>query len=263
MRVKPGSHVSLKDFDPGDTASFRSPADVDDTLGKLQKELNKLQYLFFADARYALLIVLQGMDTAGKDGTIRHVLSSVSPLGVQVTAFKTPTEREREHDFLWRVHQVVPRFGHIGIFNRSHYEDVLVVRVHEMVPRKVWKARYEQINDFEKMLARNRVVILKFFLHISKDEQKRRLEERLHDPTRYWKFALSDVEERKFWADYRKAYEDALDKCSTKWAPWHIVPADNKWYRNLVVAETIVDTLRGLDLKFPEPSIDLSKIVIE
>jgi PPK2 family polyphosphate:nucleotide phosphotransferase len=263
MRVKPGSHVSLKDLDPGDTGAYKSADDVKDPLRKLQKQLNRLQYLLHADGRYALLVVLQGMDTSGKDGTIRKVMASVSPLGVQVTAFKAPSERELAHDFLWRVHQVVPGRGTIGIFNRSHYEDVLIARVHELVPAKVWKARYKQINDFEKTLTENRTVILKFFLHISKDEQKRRLEARLKDPARYWKFAISDVEERKCWADYRKAYEDALSTCSTKWAPWHIVPADNKWYRNLVVAQTIVETLRGLALRFPEPSIDLSKIVIE
>jgi PPK2 family polyphosphate:nucleotide phosphotransferase len=203
------------------------------------------------------------MDTSGKDGTIRSVMSGVSPLGVEVTAFKKPSEEESAHDFLWRVHNRVPRHGYIGIFNRSHYEDVLVARVHELVPRKVWKSRFDQINDFEKMLVRNRVIVLKFFLHISKDEQKQRLETRVKDPTRFWKFSMKDIEERRYWGAYRKAYEDVLTKCSTRWAPWHIVPADNKWYRNLVVAETIVQTLRELDMQYPDPVVDVAKIVIK
>jgi PPK2 family polyphosphate:nucleotide phosphotransferase len=190
-------------------------------------------------------------------------MSGVSPLGVDVSAFKAPSEEELAHDFLWRIHKQVPRHGFIGLFNRSHYEDVLVVRVHELVPRKVWKARYDQINQFERMLARNRVVILKFFLHISKAEQKKRLEARLTDPTRYWKLSEKDVEERRSWSAYRKAYQDVLEKCSTRWAPWHIVPADRKWYRNLVIAESVVQTLRDLNMKYPEPTVDISKMVIE
>jgi PPK2 family polyphosphate:nucleotide phosphotransferase len=210
-----------------------------------------------------VLIILQGMDTAGKDGTIRHVMSGLTPQGVRVTSFKAPTEEELAHDFLWRVHQAVPRHGDLGIFNRSHYEDVLVVRVHELVPRHVWKGRYEQINEFEKMLTENRTIILKFFLHISKQEQKDRLEARLKDPDRNWKLTLKDVQERQYWSDYCEAYEEALTRCSTEWAPWHIIPANHKWYRNLLVAEIIVKTLRDLDIKFPPPSKDLSKIVIE
>jgi PPK2 family polyphosphate:nucleotide phosphotransferase len=263
MLVKPGTKVSLKDIDPADTGPFKSAEEVEEPLRKQQAELNRLQYLLGAEAKHALLIVLQGMDTSGKDGTIRHVMSDVSPLGVQVAGFKAPTEEELAHDFLWRIHQRVPQHGFIGIFNRSHYEDVLVVRVHDLVPRKVWKARYEQINHFERMLVKNRVVVLKFFLHISKDEQKRRLQQRLADPTRNWKLSLADVKERRFWPAYRKAYEAALTLCSTKWAPWRIVQADNKWYRNYVVAETLVQTLQGLNMKFPEPSVDLSQIVIE
>ena len=190
-------------------------------------------------------------------------MAGLSPLGVQVKAFKVPTAEELAHDFLWRVHKQVPRHGTIGIFNRSHYEDVLVVRVHGLVPRKVWKNRYEQINQFEKLLVKNNVILLKFFLHISKAEQKLRLEQRLSDPTRYWKFSLQDIKEREYWPAYRKAYEDALSQCSTKWAPWHLVPANRKWYRNLVVAETIVQALRELEMQYPPPSVDLSKIKIE
>ena len=263
MLIKPGTKVSLKDFDAADSGVYRSAKDVEEPLQQQIRDLCKLQNLLYAENRRSVLIILQGMDTSGKDGTIRHVMSGLSPLGVRVRAFKAPTEEELGHDFLWRVHQAVPRHGEIGIFNRSHYEDVLVVRVHDLVPKKVWKTRYEQINQFEKMLVKNNVIVLKFFLHISKAEQKRRLQERLQDPTRYWKFSLHDIEERRYWGDYRKAYEAVLSECSTKWAPWHLVPADHKWYRNVVVAETVVQALRDLDMKYPAPREDLSKIVID
>jgi PPK2 family polyphosphate:nucleotide phosphotransferase len=263
MRVKPGTKVSLKRYDPADTGPYRSAEDVEELLKKQLDELIRLQHLLYAESRRSLLIVLQGTDTSGKDGTIRHVMAGLSPLGVQVHAFKAPSEEELAHDFLWRVHQRTPRNGYIGIFNRSHYEDVLVVRVHELVPRKVWKTRYAQINQFERILVENGTTILKFFLHISKDEQKKRLRERLNDPTRHWKLSLKDIEERSYWASYRKAYEAVLTRCSTHWAPWYIVPADFKWYRNLVVAETVVQTLRDFKMQYPQPSVDLSKIVIE
>jgi len=261
--VKPGTKVSLKDYDPADSGPYQSADEVEALLKEQLDELAKLQNLLYAENRRALLVILQGMDTSGKDGTIRHVMAGLSPLGVPVKSFKAPNQEELAHDFLWRVHQAVPRHGEIGIFNRSHYEDVLIVRVHQLVPKKVWKARYQQINQFEKILVENGTIILKFCLHISKDEQKKRLEERLKDPTRYWKFSASDIKERHCWPAYRKAYEAALGKCSTPWAPWHVVPANHKWYRNLVVAETIVRTLRGLDLKFPEPVEDLSKVAVE
>jgi PPK2 family polyphosphate:nucleotide phosphotransferase len=190
-------------------------------------------------------------------------MAGMSPLGVRVQSFKAPNEEERAHDFLWRIHNALPRRGEIGIFNRSHYEDVLIVRVHELVPKDVWKHRYEQINEFERILVANDVVILKFFLHISKAEQQKRLRTRLDDPDRIWKFSSSDVHERQYWSDYRKAYEAVLEKCSTKWAPWHVVPANQKWYRNLVVAETIVETLKDLKMKFPPPKEDVSKIIVE
>jgi PPK2 family polyphosphate:nucleotide phosphotransferase len=263
MLVKPGTSVSLRDYDPDDTGSYPSSQDAEKELRDQLQELEKLQYLLFAENRRALLVVLQGMDTSGKDGTIRHVMRGVSPLGVTVKGFKKPNEEELAHDLLWRVYRAVPRSGYIGIFNRSHYEDVLVARVHGLVPKKVWKARYDQINQFEKILVKNNVVVLKFFLHISKAEQKQRLEDRLQDPTRYWKFSLQDVEERKSWGKYRKAYEAALFCCSTRWAPWHIVPANHKWYRNVLVARTIVETLRDLDMKYPEPTVDLSQIKID
>jgi PPK2 family polyphosphate:nucleotide phosphotransferase len=263
MLVKPGTKVSLKKYDPNDSGHYRHHDEAEQRLHDQLDELNKLQYLLYAERKRAVLIILQGMDTSGKDGTIHHVMSGMTPQGVRVSSFKAPTEEELAHDFLWRVHQVVPRHGDIGILNRSHYEDVLVVRVHDLVPRPVWKGRYEQINQFEKMLTENGTIILKFFLHISKAEQKERLLARLKDPNRNWKLTLKDVQERRYWSDYRKAYEEALTRCSTEWAPWRIVPANHKWYRNLVVAETLAKTLRDLDMKFPPPSGDLSKIVIE
>lgn len=263
MLIKPGTKVNLKDYDPADTGKYQSSDEAREVLQQQLQELERLQYLFYAEAKWGLLVVLQGMDTSGKDGTIRHVMTAFSPLGVQVHAFKAPTEFEAAHDYLWRIHQKMPPKGAIHIFNRSHYEDVLVVRVRELAPRKVWQARYEQINNFEKMLTQNHIILLKFFLHISKKEQKERLESRLRDPTRNWKFSLKDVEERRYWSDYQRAYEDVLSRCSTEHAPWHLVPADKKWYRNLVVAETLVKTLRDLDMHFPLPLLDLSKVKID
>jgi PPK2 family polyphosphate:nucleotide phosphotransferase len=263
MLVKPGTTVSLKDYDPDNTGPYRSEDEAETELQGLLEELSKLHNLLYAENRRALLIVLQGMDTSGKDGTIRNVMSGLSPQGVRVHSFKVPNEAELAHDFLWRVHYVTPRKGDIGIFNRSHYEDVLVVRVHKLAPRKAWKDRFKQINQFERMLVKNGTHILKFFLHISKDEQKARLQHRLTDPTRYWKFSLKDVEERRYWPDYRRAYEDALTLCTTTWAPWHIVPANKKWYRNVVVARHVVETLRAFKMQYPEPAADLSKVVID
>jgi len=203
------------------------------------------------------------MDASGKDGTIRHVMYGVNPQVCSVTSFKAPTSEELDHDFLWRIHNAVPPRGEIGIFNRSHYEDVLIVRVHDLVPKTVWSARYEQINDFEKMLSKNNVTILKFFLHISKDEQKERLQERLNDPTKNWKMNPEDLKERELWDDYQKAYEVAIEKCSTKYAPWYIIPANKKWFRNIAVSEIIIETLENLKMKFPKPAFDPSTIVVE
>lgn len=216
-----------------------------------REKLGDLQSVFYADRRFALLVVVQGRDASGKDGVIRHVFGACNPQGVQVTGFKVPTELERSHDFLWRVHAAVPPRGLIGIFNRSHYEDVLVVRVRKLAPADVWKKRYDQINAFEETLALNNVIILKFFLHISRDEQREQLIERLEDPTKNWKFRAGDLEDRKLWKDYSKAYEDALSKCSTKWAPWYVVPANDKRARNYLVTKTIVDKLESLKLKYP------------
>lgn len=263
LQVNPGSRFNLSKIDPRSTPGVRDKAKAAAEMTRLTQRLEQLQADMWAENKHALLIVLQGMDTSGKDGTIRSVMSGVSPLGTRVTAFKVPSEEERDHDFLWRIHKVIPGKGEIGIFNRSHYEDVLVVRVHELVPNTVWKERYEQINAFERLLADNGVVILKFFLHISKAEQKERLTERLTDPVKRWKFSLGDLEERKRWDDYMGAYQDAMSKCSTAHAPWHVVPADRKWYRNFAVASVIVQKLESLKIQVPVPDWDPRSIKIE
>lgn len=239
------------DRDPVDTANEDKKAGKAESK-RLRSKLIRLQELLYADGRYALLVVLQGMDASGKDGTVRHVFGGVNPQGVRVHSFKHPTPRESAEDFLWRIHQAVPQKGMIGIFNRSQYEDVLVARVHELVPEDVWRLRYRQINDFERMLTESGVVILKFFLHISKAEQHKRFEKRLHDPRRHWKFSPSDLKEREYWPAYQQAYADALEACSTEWAPWMVVPADHKWYRNLVVARAVTERLESLDLRYPD-----------
>jgi PPK2 family polyphosphate:nucleotide phosphotransferase len=260
-RVDPGSKVHIKDFDPDAT-----PLCADKAEGKLQsvarqERLGELQELLYAEHRHKILVILQGMDTSGKDGTVRHVMSSVSPAGVSVVSFKKPTGEELDHDFLWRVHARTPGDGEVAVFNRSHYEDVLVVRVHNLVKEKVWRKRYEQINAFERMLAASGTVILKFFLNISKTEQRKRLQERIDDPKKHWKFQHGDIEERKLWDDYMEAYEDMLEKTSTKHAPWYVVPANAKWYRNLVVADVIADALDSLKMDYPK--VDLSGEVVE
>ncbi len=243
-KVDPGSKVRLKDYDPGYTAKHSDRASADKELQELSDELSELQELLAAAQHHGMLIVLQGMDTSGKDGTIRHVLSHVNPQGCYVVSFKVPTPEELAHDFLWRVHKVTPAKGVMGVFNRSHYEDVLIARVHNLVPEKVWGERYAEINHFEHVLAGSSVIILKFFLYISKDEQERRLLAREQDLDKAWKASAADWVERKYLDDYQQAYEDALSKCSTDEAPWYIVPADHKWYRNLAVAHTIVHEMR-------------------
>ena len=243
-KVEEGSKVNLKDYDPGNTNGYSGHASAKDDLQALGDELTELQELLAAAVHNSLLIILQGMDTSGKDGTIRHVFSSVNPQGCEVHSFKEPTPEELAHDFLWRVHKVTPPLGVMGIFNRSQYEDVLIVRVHNLVPESVWSQRYQEINHFESLLAHSGTIILKFFLHISKDEQKERLLAREQDIDKAWKLSASDWAERTYWDDYQQAYEDLLSKCSTDEAPWYIVPANHKWYRNLAVAHTIVDTMR-------------------
>jgi len=262
-RVKPGHRVHLKRWDPDDTSAFAgSKEQAQDRLLELTRELEELQELLYAEDKHRLLVVLQAMDTAGKDGTIRHVFEGVNPQGVKVASFKVPTQEELEHDFLWRVHKQAPARGEITIFNRSHYEDVLVVRVHRLVPPNVWRQRYAQINDFERMLVEAGTTILKFFLHISKDEQRKRLQARLDEPKKRWKFNVGDLKERKLWPAYMRAYQDAINKTSTESAPWYIVPANSEWYRNLVIATIIVKTLKGLKMRYPEPAKDLGRIVI-
>ena len=242
--VDPGDKVRLAKTDTDRAAGLTKSAG-NARLDALSEQLGELQELLFAAHRHAVLIVLQGMDTSGKDGTIKHVMSNVNPLGCRVEAFKVPTEEELAHDFLWRVHKVTPTRGMMTIFNRSHYEDVIVVRVHDLVPKSVWEARYDQIVDFERALADNGTLILKFFLHISREEQEERLLEREKDPSKAWKLSAGDWRERERWDDYMQAYEDAIVRTSTKHAPWHIVPADKKWFRNLAIAEATVDALEA------------------
>lgn len=263
LRVASGKKVKLAAIDPAATPGARNKQGVQAELAKNIEKLRDLQYRLYAENRRSVLIVLQGMDSGGKDGTIRHVMTGLNPQGCSVTPFKVPSSEEADHDFLWRIHKAVPAKGDFGIFNRSHYEDVLVVRVHELVPESVWSKRYEQINAFEKLLTDNQVVIVKFFLHISKEEQLVRLKARIDDPTKHWKISSSDFSERKYWDLYQAAYEDVLSKCSTRNAPWYIVPADKKWYRNYAVSQVLVETLQGIDMRFPKPSIDIRKIRVE
>ncbi len=261
--VQPGTRVKLADFDPGYRSGVRRKRDalaefVDNTTA-----LGELAYKLYAENRRSLLLVLQGMDTAGKDGTIRKVMRGVNAQSCRVTSFKQPSHEELDHDFLWRIHRAVPAKGNIGIFNRSHYEDVLVVRVHTLVPEKVWKQRYEVINTFERLLTDGGTTIIKVFLHISKDQQRERLQARLDDPERRWKFNSGDLSERKLWEDYQQAYEDALTHCNTSHAPWHIVGADRKWHRNLIVSRILRRTLEEMDPRFPPAEDGLEGVVVE
>jgi PPK2 family polyphosphate:nucleotide phosphotransferase len=258
--VKPGEKVKLSKYDAGDTLGWDKDHKMKSSLEKAVEKLDSLQYVLYAERKRALLIVLQGLDTGGKDGTIRHVMSGVNPQGCKVTPFKVPAGEETDHDFLWRIHNAVPGYGYIGIFNRSHYEDVLVVRVHNIVPKSQWARRYDQINNFEEFLTQNNVKILKFFLHISKDEQKKRLMDRIDDPDKHWKISEADFNERRFWNDYTAAYEDALTKCSTDLAPWYVIPSNKKWFRNLAVSHIIAETLEEMKLQLPKPSVDVKKL---
>ena len=267
-RVKPGSRVRLKDHDPDDTGDYKQNEDGK-TAAKKEVErrvarLGQLQERLYANGSRSLLIVLQGMDTSGKDGTIKHVMSGVNPQGCKVVSFKAPSNDERARDFLWRVHREVPPKGFIGIFNRSHYEDVLITRVHGWVPDRVVKRRFDQIREFEEMLVENGTAVLKFFLHISKKEQKKRLEERIQDPEKRWKWNSGDLEERKLWGRYMRAFEDVISVTSTDCAPWYIVPSNRKWFRNLVVADRVLHALDEMKLKLPPhpPGVDFSKLRI-
>ena len=261
--ITDGTKFRLKDFDPGDTNGMKSKKLAQNILERGGLMLADMQEKLYAQDLWALLLIFQGMDAAGKDGAIKHVMSGINPQGCDVYSFKAPTHEELEHDFLWREHKVVPNRGKIGIFNRSHYEEVLVVRVHppllkaeklpsELITKHIWEERYEDINAFERHLTRNGVVIRKFFLHVSKEEQKKRFLARLDDSKKNWKFSMDDIKERKFWDDYQEAYEEMVQKTAKKKAPWYVIPADNKWYARLVVASAIIEALDGLDLTFPD-----------
>jgi PPK2 family polyphosphate:nucleotide phosphotransferase len=263
-QVRPNSKVDLSKHAPGDPSEFEGSKEESLLeLKKLTERLGQLQELLYAENKQRVLVVLQAMDTGGKDGTIRHVFADVNPQGVRVASFKAPTPEELAHDYLWRVHKVVPANGEMVIFNRSHYEDVLVVRVHNLVPKQVWSKRYEQINQFERLLAENGTTILKFFLHIDLDEQKERLQARLDDPAKHWKFRLGDLVERKLWPDYMKAYEDVFEKTSTDYAPWYVIPANRKWYRDLVISRILVETLEALNMEYPKSEENLDGVVID
>ena len=263
-RITPGSDVDLTQWDANDKGDFPGgKAEGKAMLGGLNSKMASLQRRLYAQGKHKVLVVLQAMDTGGKDGTIRHVFRGTNPQGVTVASFKVPTPEELGHDYLWRIHARTPGTGQITIFNRSHYEDVLVVRVHDLVPQEVWAKRYDQINDFEERLAAEGTTLVKIYLHISKEEQKARLQARLDDPEKAWKFSLGDLKERKLWDDYMAAYQDALAKTSTEWAPWYVVPANRKWYRNLVVSNLLIDTIEGLGVEFPEVEDDLAGVVIE
>ena len=262
-RVAPGSRVSLRDVDPADASVARDKKQGEALAARLGERIDALQDLLYAAHDAKLLIILQGMDTAGKDGAIRRVFQSMDPLGIRVVAFKAPSEEELDHDFLWRVHRQVPAKGEVVIFNRSHYEDVLVVRVRGLAPKKVWQARYDQINEFERLLHETGTAIVKFFLHIDEDEQRARLQSRIDDPTKRWKFRRGDLDDRKMWKDYMKAYEDVLSRTSTEWAPWYIVPSNRKWVRNVVISQVVVETLERMKLRYPEPETRLNGLRIE
>jgi PPK2 family polyphosphate:nucleotide phosphotransferase len=250
LRVRPGSKFKLAKYNPGDTLGISKTNAAKAMAGQVTR-LSGWHDLLYAEHKRSLLIVLQGMDAAGKDGTIRHVMSGVNPQGCTVTSFKQPSSRELAHDFLWRIHAAVPEKGEIGIFNRSQYEDVLIARVHNLVPREIWKRRYAEINAFEEILSANNVHILKFFLHMSKEEQEKRFKARLSDPAKNWKASAADFSERKYWNDYQAAYEEAISKCSTKDSPWYVIPADHKWFRNFAVAEIVTRTLESFKMQYP------------
>jgi PPK2 family polyphosphate:nucleotide phosphotransferase len=261
-RVKPGSHFRLADVDCTDTHGITKGEGREQT-DALRVELENLQEMLWADHTKKVLVVLQAIDAGGKDGTVRSVFEGVNPQGVRVVSFKAPTQEELEHDYLWRVHKETPRSGEIAIFNRSHYEDVLVVRVHQLVPEARWRARYKQIEHFENMLVAEGTTVRKFLLHITKDEQRERQQERIDNPEKRWKFAKADLDERKHWDAYMDAFEETVQRTSTETAPWYVVPANRNWYRNLIVTTVLVDTLRSLDLRYPKAPDDIEGLVVE
>ena len=257
--VEPGRRVQLHDDQASNTFGWEKHEAIA-AVEENRKKVSDLQYKLYADGRHALLVVIQAIDAGGKDGTVHDIFTAMNPQGCIVTSFKAPTAEELKHDYLWRVHQRVPARGMVGVFNRSQYEDVLIVRVEKLVPKAVWRGRYEQINEFERMLTSNSVRIVKVFLQISKEEQKKRLEDRLRDPNRQWKFSPEDLVKRRQWAEYQKAFEAMLTRCSTKHAPWYVIPADKKWFRNLAVSQIVATEMGRMPLRFPEPSYDPAKI---
>jgi len=261
-RVDPGKPIRTADIDPDESEGYQGKADVTEQLALHRNRIGDLQTRLYAEHDRALLIVLQAMDTGGKDGTIKGVFRGVNPQGCQVYSFKVPSADELAHDFLWRYHNRAPQAGMITIFNRSHYEDVLIVRVKNLVPEEEWRQRYASINEFERMLTINDITVIKFFLHISRDEQKRRLESRLANPGKRWKFSSGDLGERVLWDDYMAAFEEAINTCSTDQAPWYVVPANKKWYRNLVIARTIADTMEAMNPQYPPAEKGLEKITV-
>jgi PPK2 family polyphosphate:nucleotide phosphotransferase len=261
FRVKPGAKVNLGKLETDQKGGLTKKS-ARKELKAIKPRLNELQEMLYATKKHALLIVLQGMDTSGKDGVIKHVIEAFNPQGCQIRSFKVPSRQELAHDFLWRIHKATPGRGMVGIFNRSHYEDVLVVRVDSLVPESVWAQRYDAINAFEELLAQNGVVICKFMLHISPEEQKDRMEDRLDNPQDQWKFKLADLKTRAKWNEYQEAYEDALSRCSTPHAPWYVIPADRKWYRNLLVSRILLETLESLDMEWPPLEPEAEGIII-
>jgi PPK2 family polyphosphate:nucleotide phosphotransferase len=263
LRVKPNQRVRLGSIDPADTLDLPAKDKSKDLLEKNSERIAALQEILYAEGRRALLVVLQALDAGGKDGTTRSVFHGVNPQGCRVASFKAPSSTELAHDYLWRIHHALPARGEIGIFNRSHYEDVLVVRVDSLVPKDVWSARYEQINAFERHLVDNGTEIVKIYLHISREEQAERLRERVSDPEKRWKFSPDDLRKRAQWDDYRAAYEDAIRRCSTEHAPWYVVPADRNWVRNVAVSAIVRAKLESMDPQYPKPKWDPAKVVIE
>src|SRR5215210_2842749 len=258
-RVEPGEQFSLAEHDPADTNGMSGGEDVEGEYEEIGERIADLQERLYAEEERSLLVVLQGIDAAGKDGTVKHVLRGTNPAGVRVYSFKEPSNDELAHDFLWRYHQSTPANGMIHVFNRSHYEDVLVVRVKDLAPEELWRSRYDSINDFERMLVREGTTILKFFLHISKGEQLEKFEERLSREDKHWKWSANDMKERERWDNYQRAYEHALNATSTPWAPWYVVPANYRWYRNYVIARVLAGTLQAMDPRFPEPPEDVKR----
>jgi len=259
FRISPGEHIRLRDFNPSYKGHYQK-AEALDEIEQLREKLGDLQQRLFAERKRSLLIVLQALDAGGKDGVIKHVIGSMNPDGCHVANFKEPTQQELAHDFLWRIEAQTPAKGEIAIFNRSQYEDVLIVRVHDLVPKAIWSQRYEQINDFERRLVQNGTRILKFFLHISKEEQLQRFDQRLDDPAKRWKISEADYAEREYWDDYLRAYEDAFARCNTDDGPWFVIPADHKWFRDLAISEIIVSTMEGMNFQVPQPTVNIEEI---